>query len=96
MFFKELYFEFFQKQKKKIDQENYYGIFCYFLVGVVFVYIGYVYFFLFQWYYSLEVLDLFLNKEIEDEYVELLCNFGMFKLYMLDFSSMSIIVDGVR
>ncbi|XP_020624592.1 F-box/LRR-repeat protein 6-like [Orbicella faveolata] len=49
-----------------------------------------------KWHHSLEVLDLSLNKDIEDEHVELLRNFGMPKLHTLDLSSTSITADGVR
>jgi len=49
-----------------------------------------------KWHHSLEVLDLSLNKDIEDEHMELLRNSEMPKLRTLDLSSTSITADGVR
>lgn len=44
----------------------------------------------------MEVLDFLQNKNVEDEDMELLENFGMLKLYILDFNNINIIVLGLK
>ncbi|KAL9989043.1 hypothetical protein ACROYT_G003551 [Oculina patagonica] len=49
-----------------------------------------------KWHHSLKVLDLSINKNVEDEFMELLHNFGMPKLHTLDLNNTNITANGVR
>lgn len=44
----------------------------------------------------MEVLDLSQNKNVEDEYMELLENFGMPKLHTLDLNNTNITALGLK
>lgn len=49
-----------------------------------------------KWHHSLEVLDLSQNKNVEDEDMELLENFGMPKLHTLDLNNTNITALGLK